>query len=174
MCKIITGIKCNNNEFLLTQYVDDTSVLLDGSETSLRSTFYVLKCYADVSGLCLNVDKTKAIWIGSLKGRNALLRPDLNLTWENETFNLLGVTFSINPADMVDLNYPKQIEHIESLFKCNCKRFLTPVGKIVVIKSFALPTLNHLIMSLPNPSEETIKKIQIYVIILYGIMALIR
>ena len=40
----ITGIKCYNNEFLLTQYADDTSVLLDGSERSLRSTFYVLKC----------------------------------------------------------------------------------------------------------------------------------
>jgi len=78
---------------------------------------------------------------------------------------------------MVDSNYPKQIEHIESLFKCNCKRFLTPVGKIVVIKNFALPTLNHLIISLPNPSEETIKKIQNqqkYVINVYGIMALIR
>ena len=110
--------------------------------------------------MCLNVDKTNAIWIGSIKGSNALLRPDLNLTWENETFNLLGVTFSINPADMVDSNYPKQIEHIESLFKCNCKRFLTPVWKIVVIKSFALPKLNHLFMSLQNPSEETIKKIQ--------------
>jgi len=84
----ITGIKCNNNEFLLTQYADDTIVLLDGSEKSLRSTFYVLILYAYVSGLCLNVDKTKAICIGSLKASDALLCPDLNLTWENETFNL--------------------------------------------------------------------------------------
>jgi len=30
----------------------------------------------------------------------------------------------------------------------------------VVIKSLALPKLNHLILSLPNPSEETIKKLQ--------------
>ena len=170
----ITGIKCNNSEFLLTQYADDTSVLLDGSEQSLRSTFYVLKCYADVSGLCLNVDKTKAIWIGSLKGGNAVVCPDLNLTCENETFNLLSVTFSINIVDMVDLNYSKQIEHIKSLFKCYSKRFLTPVGKIVIIKSLALPKLNHLIMSLPDPSEETIKKIQNLCYIFYGIMAPIR
>jgi len=54
--------------------------------------------------LCLNVDKTNAIWIGSIKGSNALLCPDLNLTWENETFNFLGVTFSINLADMIILN----------------------------------------------------------------------
>jgi len=51
-------------------------------------------------------------------GSNALSCPDLNLTWENETFNILGVTFSINLADMVDLKYSKQIEHIESLLKC--------------------------------------------------------
>ena len=74
----------------------------------------VLQCYADVSGLCLHVDKTKAIWIGSLKESIAVLCPDLDLTWENETFNRLGVTFSINLTDMVDLNYPKQIEHIEN------------------------------------------------------------
>ena len=36
----------------------------------------VLQCYADVSGLCLHVDKTKAIWIGSLKGSIAVLCPD--------------------------------------------------------------------------------------------------
>ena len=65
----------------------------------------------------------QAIWIGSLKGSNALICPDLNLTWENEIFNLLGVTFSINLADMVDLNYSKQIKPIESLFKCYSKRF---------------------------------------------------
>ena len=57
-----------------------------------------------------------------------------------ETFNLLGVTFSINLANMVDLNYSKRIEHIESLFKCYSKRFLTPVGKkefgITKIKPF--------------------------------------
>ena len=40
----------------------------------------VLQCYADVSGLCLHVDKTKAIWIGSLKGSIAVLCPDLDLT----------------------------------------------------------------------------------------------
>jgi len=75
---------------------------------------------------------------------------------------------------MVDLNYSKQIEHIESLFKCYSKRFLTPVGKIVVIKSLALPTLNHLFISLPNPSEETIKTIQNLRYMFYGIMAPIR
>ena len=47
--------------------------------------FYVLKVYADMSGLYLNVTNTQAIWIGSLKGSNALC-PDV--TWENETFTL--------------------------------------------------------------------------------------
>ena len=109
--------------------------------------------------MCLNVDKTNAIWIGSLKESYAVLCSDLNLALENETFNLLGVTFSKNLADMVDLNYSKQIEHIESLFKCYSKRFLTHIGKIVVIK-FGITKINHLIMSLPNLSEETIQKIQ--------------
>ena len=41
--KDIKGIKINNTEFLLSQFADDTTVLLDGSEKSLSTTLQVLK-----------------------------------------------------------------------------------------------------------------------------------
>ena len=37
---------------------------------------------------------------------------------------------------------------------------LTPIGKIVVIKTLVLPEINHLIMSLPNPNGQTITQLQ--------------
>lgn len=40
------------------------------------------------------------------------------------------------------------------------KRILTPFGKITVTKNLALPAINHLVMSLPNPSDEKLKCIQ--------------
>ena len=38
-------------------------------------------------------------------------------------------------------------------------RYLTPLGKITVIKTLLLPILNHLFISIPNPSEHIIKEL---------------
>ena len=36
------------------------------------------------------------------------------------------------------------------------RRFLTPLGKITVIKSLLLPKITHLLIALPNPDTETL------------------
>ena len=64
--KDIKGIHLNNKEFKLSQYADDTQLLLDGSEISLKEALRTLKQYYIMSGLKINVDKTRALWIGSL------------------------------------------------------------------------------------------------------------
>ena len=45
--KKIKGIKINNKELILTQYADDTLVILDGSEESLNETLSELENYAN-------------------------------------------------------------------------------------------------------------------------------
>ena len=154
----IKGITINNCEFLISQYADDTTLLLDGTEQSLRETMLLLKFYANMSGLHININKTKAFWIGSNKNRPFPICQDLN--WEFETFNLLGITFTKDLSDMVNLNYNKKIEEIRTLFYHWSKRILTPIGKIVIIKTLALSKINYLIMSLPNPSTNYIKNLQ--------------
>ena len=62
--------------------------------------------------------------------------------------------------DIVEVNYRKKIEEIKKRFSSWSKRILTTVGKITVIKSLALPKINHLIFSLPNPSIKIIKELQ--------------
>ena len=64
----IKGIKIGNEQFLITQYADDTSLLLDGSEKSLVHSLRVLKLYASISSLRMNTDKTKVGWFGSRRG----------------------------------------------------------------------------------------------------------
>ncbi len=39
------------------------------------------------------------------------------------------------------------------------RRYLTPLGRITVLKSLLLPSFNHLFISLPNPNEAFIKEI---------------
>ena len=52
--KNIKGIKIDNNEFKLSQYADDTSLLLDGSDTSLNAALSDLSSFAMYSGLNVN------------------------------------------------------------------------------------------------------------------------
>ena len=63
--KNIKGIYIENKEYKLFQYADDTGILLDGSESSLRSTLNLLDQFSKYSGLTPNLEKTRCIWTGS-------------------------------------------------------------------------------------------------------------
>ena len=65
--KTIKGININNIEFKISQYADDTSVMLDGTERSLNQTLEELSRFSKISGLNINFDKTQLVWIGSEK-----------------------------------------------------------------------------------------------------------
>ena len=61
------GIKIRKLEFLLAQYADDNTVMLDGSESSLNETLKECEFFKNISGLKVNFLKTQVIWIGSKK-----------------------------------------------------------------------------------------------------------
>ena len=57
----ITGIMIGDNEYKMTQFADDTTLLLDGSQISLTSSLNTLEVFGSLSGLKMNSDKTKVI-----------------------------------------------------------------------------------------------------------------
>ena len=63
--KNIKGINLAGKEYKMSQYADDTTVALGGSEISLRTTLNIVDQFAKYSGLKPNIEKTKAVWIGS-------------------------------------------------------------------------------------------------------------
>ena len=77
----IKGIKIGNVEFLISQYADGTSFILDGSFESLDNCMKVLKLYAKASGLCVNIDKTKVVWIESMTHSNVRFCGNYDLQW---------------------------------------------------------------------------------------------
>ena len=70
---------------------------------------------SNISGLKINIEKTKAVWIGSLKDKRDGICQYLDITWESETFTLLGVTFSKYLTDMADINYQLKLNNIKNL-----------------------------------------------------------
>ena len=56
------------------------------------------------------------------------------------------------------INYKEKLGKIKNLIQLWKRRYLSPLGKITVIKTLLLPILNHLFISLPNPMENVIKE----------------
>ena len=57
--KTIKGININNIEFKISQYADDNSAMLDGTERSLNQTLEELSRFLKILGLNINFDKTQ-------------------------------------------------------------------------------------------------------------------
>ena len=76
--KNIKGITIGKNEYKLSQYADDTSAILDGSEKSLTETLTELSNFSKYSGLKVNFDKTQVVWIGRKNTVLTLLKQNGN------------------------------------------------------------------------------------------------
>ncbi|XP_052074422.1 uncharacterized protein LOC127712168 [Mytilus californianus] len=71
----------------------------------------------------------------------------------------MGINFDVDLDKIININYNERILQIKNLIKIWSKRNLTVIGKITVVKTLILPVLNHLIITLPNPNQELVKKI---------------
>ena len=60
---------------------------------------------------------------------------------------------------MIELNYNEKNKKHQIFFKHVEKRILTPIGKITVIKTLLISTLNHLFILLHDPPQNFISSI---------------
>ena len=96
-------------EHKLSQFADDTSLILDGSEKSLNEALLELDWYAKLSGLNINFTKTQIVWIGSKKYSN-----DTETYPGGKTsFKLLGISFDVDLDKIVNINYNERILQIK-------------------------------------------------------------
>ena len=158
----LSGNVINNIECKISQYADDSTVILDGSNRSLLQTLETLDLFERLSGLKINEEKTNVVYIGSLANR----MPNPNITqkklkWAKDgKFKALGVNFSIRLEEMEDLNYNMVMKAASNLVHHWSRRNLTVLGRITVVKSLLIPKFNHLILSIPNPTKAFLKRLQ--------------
>ena len=148
-----------DKQIKLCQFADDTTIILDGSKESLEAALNTIEIFGSISGLKMNTSKTKVVWIGRKKHSKDKLNVATNLSWGTSTFTLLGILFSSDLEDMPSLNYNIAMEKSKILLSNWRKRQLTPLGKIVVLKTFIISQFVHLFSVLPSPSKEMIQKL---------------
>ena len=156
----IKGINIGGFEYKIAQFADDTTILLDGTQKSLQATLNVLEIFGTLSGLKMNSEKTKIVWLGRKKHSKDKLITNVNLNWNVIEFSLLGIHFHVDLPKMIDINYTNIYNKILKEIKNWRKRKLTPIGKITLIKSLFLSKANHLFSILPNPPTTFVKKLE--------------
>ena len=145
----IKTINIGNKEFCLTQFADDTTLILDGSQSSLQAALNTIEVFGSYSGLKINKSKTKLVWIGRKKHSKWKLNINSNFEWGVSEFKLLGIWFSVDLMKIPSINYSLTLDDVKKLILNLKKRNLTPFGKITILKTFILSRFNHLFGSIP-------------------------
>ena len=102
----IKGINIKDTEYIISLYADDTTLILDGSEKSLREAIKTLDSFYKISGLKINISKTQITWIGSNKHRTDKICQDIDFNWTT-SFTLLGIQYDVDLMKITILNYEK-------------------------------------------------------------------
>ena len=111
----IKGISVNDEEIKISQYADDTTLILDGSRKSLLSALKMLDDFSKASGLRLNDKKTEAMWIGASIGNEKIILPGKELNWPKDKVKTLGLWISTNANQSSSLNYNEKLEKVKEI-----------------------------------------------------------
>ena len=98
----------------------------------------------------MNKDKTEATWIGALKKSRKIIG---EIKWSVEPIKVLGVYVGYDKDKCDKLNWEPKLEKLQNTFHSWKMRYLTPFGKIQIIKSLGLSNLLYLAAVLNVPVD---------------------
>ena len=149
----IKGIAVDGSEIKLVIFADDmTSFVRD--KLSHRTLFDTIDLFSAYSGLKVNHDKTEILLLGNMEVNSS----ELGVNEISKVIKILGVHFTFNHSLFYKLNFESIEKSLRGLLKSWSWRGLTLLGKIQVIKSFAVPKILYRVVLISN-KKEFIKKI---------------
>ena len=167
LCVEVLAIKIRNSNTLkgfnfgfenkpvkIAQYADD-GILFLNDKNELCSALNILEIFGRMSGLILNIEKCEGLWLG----RSKFLQTNCKLfgiKWP-EQFRCLGIYLGHNKQLNERKNFTEKIDQIEETLKNWEKRELSLIGRVQVIKTFALSKLVFPATLLHTP-EHIIKR----------------
>ena len=154
---LIEGILYNNHNFIVSQFADDTSLAVKGTEENVKNCFSVLSDFEEVSGLKVNVNKTEALMLGTL---NKSLCKNLKINWVEKSTRVLGIHITKDPKSLIDINYDGLIERIAARLQNWKRRNLSLLGRINIIKCLGISQVIFLFSTLGSPGTEYLKSLE--------------
>ena len=125
-------------EIKLSQYADDTALILDGSREYLLLSLAMLDDFGKVFGLRPKDKKKEALWIGAGIGNDKILLSGKELEFVKDMVKSPGVWVSTDPELSASLNYNEKLEKVKKFWDAGNTADSHCRGKIIVIKSLVV------------------------------------
>ena len=143
-------------------FADDVSVITKNDVVTVQSVFDEYELFSNNSGLILNADKTELLFFN----RNNDHDKELRIMYRGHQYLLRGmasikingIIFQQDPTRREEANVRKAIEAMERLLRTWSTRRLTLIGRILILKTFAISKLIFIMQSLML-SENSYKEI---------------
>ena len=128
----INGINLFGNEVKISQFADDTNLFCTDI-ISVENSLNKVNNFGVISGLKLNVKKTKAIWLGKWSKNKTT---PLQLQWVNKPVKILGIYLSYDDNKNKHFNFDLKVKKLQTKLDLWKARNLTLFGKAI---SWAIP-----------------------------------
>ena len=153
--KNVVGIEIFDTEHKISQFADDTTLLLSNL-TSVQNSLTLVDQFGSISGLSLNVEKTKALWLGPWRFKNS--KP-FGLKWTKDPVRALGTFISFNVKENNKKNIDRKIDNMKAKLDIWRARSLSLLGKCLIVKCLGI---SHFIctasmLTIPNTYIPTVK-----------------
>ena len=145
----IKGINLFGTTVKVSQFADDTN-LFCADVTSVENALITVTSFGSISGLKLNVKKTKAMWLGKWSKNRTT---PLQLKCVNELVKILGVYFSYDENKNKHFNFDLKIQKLQTRLNMWKGRNLTLLGKVLIIKSLGLSQIVYSASNVNVPTE---------------------
>ena len=142
----------DGNEIKLVTFANDMTSFVRDIQSHI-TLLDVIKTFGKYSGLKMNQDKTEALLLGNYAPNNL----NLGTIEFKKSIKILGVHFTYNSSLFYKLNFEATEKSLRNMLKSWDWRGLTVIGKIQVLKSFALPKILYRLTMIAN-KKEFIKK----------------
>ena len=157
--KNIKGQFVAGKEVKRSLFADDATFITDGSKLSFETLINVFDNFSHVSGLKLNSSKCNVLRIGSSRYTNVKYLENKRFAWTSDKSKALGIIFYNDYIKFVTENFSSKLNNFIVTLKRWQHRKLTLLGKITVIKTFALPKLIYVLSNIECPNQTMINEI---------------
>ena len=130
-------------------YADDINCTIKDSQESLQIVFAEYEKLSRRSGLILNAGKTEVMTLGSSEPKSFRIRY-LGRTFKVDTkekIKINGIQFQRDAIQMAEDNVKNSVQKMDKYFRSWSRRSLSTLGKILIVKCFAISQIIYLMQS---------------------------
>ena len=113
-----------------------------------------------MSGLEINITKTKVIRIGPIRETDRRFCRENDLEWVTE-FVALGIKYNVmNMKDITTQNIEDKLDSMKKVIQSWLYRNITPIERVCIAKSLILSKIIHILQALPTSSIDFMNSIE--------------